>query len=520
MSTLLLMIQVKYSHRIVMKKVSPYIFVICFFIPILLVGVSINPVFAQDNSSWSPQQRIPGYDNDTWPPILIADQNRMVHAFSNQWLNKSEGSDVRAIIYNRWIQGQGWTHPVDILLSPLKNDARLLDARLDQTGIVHIIFWGGDNTEANIYYSEASVTEAGNSNAWLSPILIAENAQDPENGVIFTDDQNDLVALFAGRSQGNGLYSASSNDRGETWSKPMLIFNTHNRNYSINNLRIFKSNTGWLHAIWNEVTTDGQGRGIYYSKIKTDDTNWSTPKELARAETGYGTNTPAIIEYHNVVYAFYNLGGIILQRLNTDGQNWTYPEQLFSHHVGVNGSLSLVVDGNDELHIFFGQRIPGSPDIHGMWHSVFGGTKWSQPEAVISGPLISDPAGNRGFDPYMARAVVSKGNVLLVTWRSDPAAGDNGVWYSFKILDIVEVPIISQPTFIPTPSMVQTTETETTRSITSPPNETPTPNEIESRVEVRSGIPSASLILTLGIPAMFSIIIIAAIIFIHKRSVR
>ena len=41
---------------------------------------------AQGLQNWSPQQRIPGYSDDTEPPFLIADQNHIVHAFTSQWL--------------------------------------------------------------------------------------------------------------------------------------------------------------------------------------------------------------------------------------------------------------------------------------------------------------------------------------------------------------------------------------------------------------------------------------------------
>ena len=304
--------------------------------------------------------------------------------------------------------------------------------------------------EPSIYYSNAPIAEAGNANVWSSPILVAENAQDPENGAFYTEDQNTLVILFAGRSQGYGLYSTSSKDSGVSWSKPVLLLKSHDSNLFIHNLKIYKSASGWLHAIWNEVTTGGQGRGIYYSRKKIDDLKWIFPVKLAEAETGYGTNTPAIFEYHGTVLAFYNLGGVIFQRSSDGEKDWTPPVQLFTRHVGVNGSLSLVVDGNDELHIFFGQRISGSPDIHGMWHSIFSATGWSEPEAVVSGPQINDHEGNKAFDPYEARAVVSQGNVLLVTWRSDPGLMGNGVWYSEEVIDAPELPLVSPGTIFPT----------------------------------------------------------------------
>jgi hypothetical protein len=228
------------------------------------------------------------------------------------------------------------------------------------------------------------------------------------------------------------------------------VFNTHDSNNLISKLQIFKSDSGWIHAIWNEANPTGQGRGIYYSRGRIDTSEWSDPEKLADAESGLGTNTPAIIEYHSIVSAFYNLGGIICQRSNDAEKGWTSPKRVFSRHVGVNGALSLVVDSNDELHMFFGQRITGSPDIHGMWHSVFDGVNWSEPDAVVAGPQITDQARDKTFDPYEARAVVSQGNFILVTWRTDPGfEGGNGVWYSDKTLEAPELPIVILETVLP-----------------------------------------------------------------------
>ena len=516
------MVQVEFSHKMVIKKVSKYSFFFGFFFIVLLVGVFSHPVFAQYNSNWAPQQRIPGYDNLTWPPILISDQNRMVHAFSHQWLNKSESNDVRAIVYNRWIHGQGWSRPVDILFSPLKNDARLLDARLDEKGIVHIIFWGGDNTGANIYYSHAPIIDAGNAIVWSSPILVAENAQDPENGALYTEDQNTLVILFAGRSQGNGLYSISSLDGGASWSKPMPLYNTHTINLLINNLKIFTGASGWTHAIWNEITPEGQGRGIYYSKKQINDSKWSRPVNLASAEAGYGTNTPAIIEYHDFVLAFYNLGGIIWQRSNDGEQDWTPPIQLFTRHVGVNGSLSLAVDSNDDLHLLFGQRIAGSPDIHGIWHSILLNTNnWSEPEAVVSGPVVVDQTGDKAFDPYEARAVVSQGNVLLVTWRSDPGLKGNGVWYSEKILDATELILVTPDVVSPTRQVYNFPTGTPSNSVTTPyrsPIATSDTNSSLTNSSIDNNSTSSVLIAIVPVFLLISTIIIYSLIVRHKSN--
>jgi hypothetical protein len=294
--------------------------------------------------------------------------------------------------------------------------------------------------------------------------MVAAKVQSPENGAIFIRDSLNLGILFAGTERGNGIYASYSIDGGEEWSHPVSIFNTTNSEMLVNNLQVHQAGSGQIHAIWNEITSGGQGRGIYYTTAMAGTPNWRPPIILAEAGSGYGTNTPAIIENNGEVFAFYNLNGIMMRRSMDDGISWSKPTGIFSRHVGVNGSLSLVVDSNGELHLFFGQRITGNPDIHGMWHSVWERDKWSEPEAIVSGPAVADQEGDKAFDPFEAHAVVSQGNVLLVTWRSDPGLKGNGVWYSYKGLEAPELPIEELPAPIqqkPTPDLISITPTPT-----------------------------------------------------------
>jgi hypothetical protein len=41
--------------------------------------------------------------------------------------------------------------------------------------------------------------------------------------------------------------------------------------------------------------------------------------------------------------------------------------------------------------------------------------------------------------------VVSQGNTILVTWRTDLLSKGNGVWYSYKQVDTPELPVIELP---------------------------------------------------------------------------
>ncbi len=425
-------------------------------------------------STWSTPQNIPGYDPATVSPLLIADQNRTVHAFSSQWVNNPGEDPIRAIVYNKWTLENGWTTPVDIILSPTQ-EARLTDVYLDKNGVFHLTFWGGNNISANIYYTQAPAAIAADSNAWSKPIIIGDDAADPEAAAIAETAQGALTILYSGKKLGNGLYAVSSTDGGANWSNANPMFFPQSDRPNISRLHVIRSKSGRLHAIWGLYSENGQGRGIYYASSE-DGVQWSEPTLLANTDEGLGSQTPALIEYKDTLIALFNLPPKIMMRRSTDdGKTWDGPAIIFPRHVGVNGSISPVIDGNNVLHLFFGQRITGNPDIHGMWHSVLEGERWTEPTAVVKGPRVWDTTGLTSFDPYEARAVVSQGNVILVTWITD--LGDrkpNGVFYSYSVLNAPEAPVVA----LPPASLPQATGIPVTTTLTDPTPTTAVSTEV------------------------------------------
>jgi hypothetical protein len=432
-----------------MRILSRKLFYVCAVVLLLLsVDFKLAPVRVKaQNDQWSSPQTIPGYPLDTWPPILVADQNRAVHAFSSQWIKDADGKQIRAIVYNMWTIENGWTTPVDILTAPM-NEARLTDVYLDGNGIFHLVFFGGNDISADIYYSKAPAFAADDPRAWSPPIIIGENAGDPEGAVITENDQGNLFVIYNGRQLGKGLYDVYSKDGGETWSDSSSFFVTKDNEPVITQLEVIRSKSGWLHAVWGVFDEKARGRGIYYANSK-DGNAWSEPVLLASAEEGFGTQTPAIIEYDDQLIILYNqFLKIMMQRSSDGGKTWDNPSIIFPRQIGVNGSLSLVIDSGNILHLFFGQRISGQPDIHGMWHSTYSKGRWQEPESVVKGPLVDDKVGRNSFDPFEARAVAMQGNTLLLTWRTESTRIPNGVWYSYEGVDSPELPIVPLPTFV------------------------------------------------------------------------
>ena len=159
-------------------------------------------------------------------------------------------------------------------------------------------------------------------------------------------------------------------------------------------------------------------------------------------------DTASLIEYdENLIFVYHDDFPTTryIRRSFDGGQSWTEPKRLFSH-VGSNGPASMVIDNGENLHMIFGNRVfQNNQDIHGMWHSIWQDDQWQDPLVIASGPPIRTGPLDMRFDPSFANAVISQGDTLLVVWRTDPLAGENGIWYSYRRLDVPALPIIALP---------------------------------------------------------------------------
>jgi hypothetical protein len=472
------------------RKTHMFRFIELVVVLLTSLGISNFAVSAQQPGQWSPDEQIPGYLDDTLTPYLLADQNRTVHAFVSQWVGVEDPQ--LAIVYRQWSLDRGWTPPVDILLPP-DGEAQIYGAFLDQIGVMHLIFWGGTARAANIYYSRAQIYSADRAPAWSTPELIGENALQPGSAALAGDNNGNLVIIYSGNIVGNGVYALYSSDSGDTWSEPEPIFLTYNPELVPFSLRLYMGQAGQLHAVWNVVTSTGIDMSVHYARLDVASQQWSDPFLLEQRidkEGFFGPSFPAIVDNGDHVVVMYNSGNpvsggavdagrpVMRVRMSADGgRTWSDPITPFPRHVGRSGEHSLVVDSNHFVHALFMQRIELSVNgkytvIDGPWHSVLRGERWSEPEQFIT-----------RLSPSDIRAVVSQGNVLLVTWREDPGAGQKGVWYSYTNLDAPELAVV----LLPTPTAVPTA----TPTLTAMPidiNPTPPPGlEVALHEPVPSG---------------------------------
>lgn len=419
------------------------------------------PVSAMPAHQWETPDIIPGII-DTSPsqyPVFIVDREGRLHLFHSQWVG-----EVYTIVYSRWIFGIGWTKPVDILLPPF-GQANIMGGFLDDQNIVNLIFWAGDQDRANIYSIRSPISMLEKSSSWSAPELIGSSAVTaPQMAAVIGDGKGFAMVVYSGRAYGIGLYSIFSTDGGKTWSQPTIVQLTRSNNLWPYSLQMFISADGRVHALWTINNVYGNSEAIYYTRTDPDRENWEKPRIFAEAIRGESA-TPAIIEYQDELFVIYHNDNPTtrwMQRSSDGGETWSNPVRLFNQ-VGSNGAAALVIDSRNSLHMFFGNRITiNDIIIHGLWHSIWLGDRWSEPEAIISGPQItSNEIGKEGFDPSYAQAVaVNDGNIIFIDWRHDPMAGPINVWYSYQQIGPVTQPVEEEPTFQPTLTTVVETSLE------------------------------------------------------------
>ncbi|MCB0189202.1 MAG: exo-alpha-sialidase [Caldilineaceae bacterium] len=420
---------------------------------------------AQQLPQWTPQQRISGYSNETLTPILVADQNRTVHAFASQ--APGETSNAVDILYSRWTVQDGWTQPIDIVIPPAgRQQARVEGAHLTQDGMMHMVFFGGNDAVAEIYYTRAPAVAADRAPMWTAVDVVGERAVTPDEAALVGDSRDSLYLLYSGNMNGNGLYATQSLDGGDTWSEPVPIFYTYDSTRWPLGLKMYVDGQDRIHAVWAVVNSTGNSEAIYYTQLEHEEAQWREPLLLSDStEMPFETDTPNIVEYHDelmVIYHYDQPTTRWIRRSRDNGLTWSEPVKAFPSHIGSNGPVTFVIDSNDVLHVFFGERTGEHPADHGMWHSTWDGNQWRPPRAIVSDKVRDD------FDPSFARAILSQGNVILVTWMTDPGKLQRGTWYSYTTLAAPELPVEALPT--PPPP------TATTVAIVAWPTATPTPH--------------------------------------------
>ncbi|HSH00916.1 MAG TPA: sialidase family protein [Anaerolineae bacterium] len=431
-----------------------YYFYLLIFLSTLFITTSVSAQEGiQQDPNWQTIEKMPLLDNSYGhsPPLLLADQNRTIHAFYSEPVDRT-----LIIFYNQWHPDTGWGAANDIILPPQTSFARVQDVFLDSASNVHLIFYAGNEQQATIYYTTAPLALAYQASAWSTPTPAGLDAG-PIAAAKLIHTNNQFQIAYSGKWNGEGVYTVSSDDNGQSWSSPqeLLLLNTDE------NLLPAQYNTtideqGNAHLIFGVFNAAGYGDSVYYTRF--NQVSWEPPILLRNWPTDrLGVNqpsniSPAIQAYRDILIATYidlnQQGGIVthsFQYSSDNGLTWQLPEQPFGTYIGTSGPTRFVIDSAGILHMFFSHRTE-SQQIHGIWHTTWQNNSWDTVQPVISGPFSADPP----FDPSDPTPILSQGNTIFMTWITDPGVARVGIFSSYTKLNTPDLPITPLPTPLPT----------------------------------------------------------------------
>ncbi len=471
---------------------------------LMLASLSGSRLVAQSSGlDWSEPRRIPGSGDDAHLNYgLVPDRSGNVHLFWTDGDNESGFS----IYYSRW-NDLDWSPHVDILLSPLGGSPRFLDAWLDETGTMHLIFFGGNERDGRVYHTTAPVARLGETAAWSEPLQIASRAG-PSAGLA-VDGSGTMRVLFAGNN-GPEIYAIASPDRGQTWSEPVQVQRQGQPDDLVFGIAMTPGPEDDLMATWTVFDSRAFGQAIYVARLEAATATWSSPQTVAVRDPddfGVGYSSVAVLD-DGTVHLLYQDGPPPPKRFarqSSDGQTWTAPQQVFGV-VGQNGLVGpMAIDSADGLHAVTQGRyaVEGQPDVHGMFYMPLVDGVWGARSPIATGTLVN------GFDPQNPLLISYRGNKLLAMYGNDPHLG---LW--FTVAEVDAPAVSAEPYATPLPVPLAAGESPTPAAATTP---TPLPIEFAQPPQARFGQSNTTPLLLATLPV---VLLIGLVIILRRRSLR
>lgn len=420
--------------------------------------------------AWGQPVRLTNPEIQSWSPTITSDLAGNVHVLWGQTMMTGAPAGMGdTLYYARW-DGEKWTTPSDVLVSPNNLGAEMPDIAVTPDGILHAV-WGTGGLNSRLMYSRAPACCAEDPHNWTKPVSLGSSVN--LSSAIVSDSKGVLHVVYASLATNNIVYQQST-DSGKTWSKPVEINGAGRRGDEYPAYpRISVDLRGRIHLVWTVMPYPG--RAVVYTRSDDSGQTWKDAVQIDvydrfRYAEGYG---PYLIDVEAVGSDTVHLtwdGAPTVERHHTwssDGGNtWADPDTFIPELTEGGRALwnDMAVDSAGVLH---------AVSIKQPWAAQWIGGGWSQSVAI----------GSRAFAEDM-RMTISRGNQLHVVWLEVIPGNPSVVYYVNGVSSAPEVP----PKPLPTVSAEVLGLTQSSRSTgTAAPAAAPAPtledlpyNEVQS----------------------------------------
>jgi hypothetical protein len=163
-------------------------------------------------------------------------------------------------------------------------------------------------------------------------------------------------------NEGRGIYHRSSDDEGESWSDPHVIFDADEAGWSMVDLpQLAVDLQGGLHVLWLRPTLpeDEPAHGIYYAASTDGGETWSAPLTVADGAYAWPRITVNGLNQVHLVWQDGDEGRVWWHRwlpnaatqteADVEWEGWSRVQQL-SGTRGVEGPIAMLADGEGTVH--------------------------------------------------------------------------------------------------------------------------------------------------------------------------
>jgi hypothetical protein len=399
---------------------------------------------AQVVGEWSQPYRLSTGRGKASEAALVSDSYGYVHAFWSELLENQS-----SMLYYARFDGGSWSAPLDIYRSQPFVPIQSLASFVDQDGILHLGWSGGDS--GPVFYMQASAANALSAQHWPEPLRV----ELPAKQLSLALDEAGVMHLLYNRisSQARGIYYARSRDQGATWTEPRWLDPDILKGYMAGSLELKMDERGGLHVLWFYAGLEvSGGNWVRYAHSLDGGDTWSLPSTIDRliegADYTLSAASPVLAVSGEEVHVVWAGGKFHYRnhRISTDsGRTWGPAVRIFGDLQG-QAFESLTIDGLGRVH-YLGQIRNPMAIYHAVWHE----GKWSRPLPIYILSLGSwDPVGDRVLAHYTIGSVRA-GNQLVLTFTDSPPDPERRLFVTYRTLE--DVP---PATAVPTPRATAT----------------------------------------------------------------
>jgi hypothetical protein len=400
-------------------------------------GSSAFELAFSEPSLWGKPKEISSLEQTSSQPAVAIDSKGQTHIV---W---SQGQSIpgTALFYSR-SDNQEFTQAVPIIKAGSGQIVRQPNLQIDPRDNLHLVWSGGPNGE--IFYSRAVTSQATSASGWLPAIQVSGKGIASWPQIVIANNGRIYILYTIQINEGRGVYLVYSDDDGEKWSNPILVFDAEAAGWEmVDHSTLAIAPDGSLHAAWVQmrVASAKPTEGVSYSRTRMafqllndtgnpnpsstptrpkPDPQWIAPIEIAAARSDW----PRLAIIGNQLHIVYYFGGVPnhrwvdLAQQTPEGVGWGTPLQLPGWQESTQKSEAVIADAAPyALASDYTTLRVIAPEVSGtsirmsewVYSSSGSGGRWLQPESF-------SPVGAWRNLPNIAAMSPETGSSLAVAW--------------------------------------------------------------------------------------------------------